>query len=100
MVTSRQGIEKATLQCRARIGERVQPRQVSRPVAAAKAGQGAAAHKLQQGLAQAMAVELQGFELIVETHQARITRRLALRFEVVPLCVKVAAAERLACDAG
>jgi hypothetical protein len=100
MVTSHQSIEKATLQGRASIGERAQSGKVGRPVTAARAGQGTAAHEVQQGLAQAMTVELQGFELIVETHQALITGCLALRFEVVPLFVKVAAQERLPGDAG
>jgi len=47
-----------------------------------------------------MALELEGFELIAETHQAFVTRCLALGFEIVPLFVKVAADERFPCDMG
>jgi hypothetical protein len=44
-------------------------------------------------------VELQRFKLIVEAHQTLVTRGLALRFEIVPLFIKVTASERLAGNA-
>ena len=100
VVAGGQGVEEAALKFRAGVCERAQLLEVCSPVAAADAGQRTAYHQIQQGLSNATAVELQGFELIVETHQALVTRRLALRLEIVALLVKVAPDERLSHDTG
>lgn len=89
------GVEKVSLQFRTRVGEREKPRQMRIPIAASDARERAAARKIQQVLAQAVAVQRQGFKLVAETQQTFVARSQTRWPLVVASRVEVTAFQRL-----
>jgi len=100
VVAGGEGFEEAAFEVGTGVGEGVEPGEVGGAVAACLAGEGVAGGEVEEGLADGVAVELEGFVLVVEAHEALVASGLAVGFLVGALVVEVATGEGFSRGAG
>ena len=92
-----QGVEEVALEVGAGVGQGAEPGEVGGSVSASLPWLGVAGCQVQEGLQDTVAVEVEGFVLVVEAHQALVAGDLAGGFLVVSLVVEVAALQGFSC---